>query len=273
MLVYSLTRERRYVNFISISDQERFTIHLYLRIDVYGKLKESININSMNKVVSDILQNIFTYLTIGKISKLSSTNVRFNLVTNRELMWKDMISIRYGVDKTYGSSWKETAKNLFLCNMINLNKRWINGMTYKEILDLAVSKGIDGSIYVNVMRSKFLSKGGCFEHHDGKWKSFIYDEQMLQDYAYEAGSYESEFNRKELDYLERVITREITIVIVTVDTLQESRLLPSETYFEYTNQNTPQLPKDVKFSSLFDYVPYVIQFSSFTRTQLWKLFY
>ena len=155
--------------------------------------------------------------------------------------------------------------------MIDLNKTWINEMTYREILDLAVSEGTDGSTYIEEMRNKFLAKIGSFEHYEGKWRSFIYDEQMLQDYVYEADSYGSKFNQKELDYLKRVITREIAIIIVTIDTLEESRLLPSGKYFELTD--TPQLPKDVKFSSLFDYVPYVIQFSSFTREQLWKLFY
>ena len=35
----------------------------------------------------------------------------------------------------YGFSWKETAKNLSVMNMINFNKKWFNGMTYRELIE------------------------------------------------------------------------------------------------------------------------------------------
>ncbi len=230
----------------------------------------------MDRVIPDILQHIFTYLTIGNISKLSRVNVRFNLVINRELMWKDMISAIYGVNKMYGSSWKETAKNLFICNMIDLNKRWINGMTYREIFDSAVSKCGNGRKYVKDMRYKAICKVYNFTYNGGEKISFIYDEQSLQNYAWEnMNDIESKFQRKELDYFEKVMTREIAVIIASVyifDDMNPISPLPLHILLEFTYGNRPEIPKNVKSSSLFDYIPYVILFSSFTHEQLWTLF-
>ena len=240
----------------------------------------------MDRLSSDILQIFFSYLTSGEISKLCRSNKQFNHVALRELMWKDRVCMNYGIDKMYGSSWKETAKNLYLCNMINLNEKWMNemknvscsileGATYREILDLAVNKGIDGSIFVEKMRDEAISKVAHFSsYYEGKKKSFIYDEEMLQSYAYETPHLDSEFNQETLDYLKKTLTREIIVVIVSLSVIEEKHLLPSETYFDFDFENAvvPQLPKDVRFTALFDYVPYVIQFSSFTNEQLWILF-
>ena len=60
-------------------------------------------------------------------------NKKFNCITLRESMWRNIIRMNYGIDKIYGTSWKDTAKNLFLCNMINLNKIWIDNITYGEL--------------------------------------------------------------------------------------------------------------------------------------------
>ncbi len=166
--------------------------------------------------------------------------------------------------------------------MISLNEKWINGMSYKEILDLAVSKGEDGSTFVEEMRDEAISKVAYFSPlHEGKKKSFIYDEEMIQSYiddTFHLFEFD-QFNQETLDYLKKTLTREIIVVIVSLSVIEEERLLPSGIYFNFVNAvnpqlsaDTPQLPKNVRFTALFDYVPYVIQFSSFTNEQLWMLF-
>nr|QBK93942.1 MAG: uncharacterized protein LCPAC406_02560 [Pithovirus LCPAC406] len=55
-------------------------------------------------------------------------------------MWKKRVLNEYGVDYTYDDeTWKELAKDLFLANMINLNKVWIDGITYGKLLKDCVS--------------------------------------------------------------------------------------------------------------------------------------
>nr|QBK93077.1 MAG: uncharacterized protein LCPAC403_02110 [Pithovirus LCPAC403] len=41
----------------------------------------------------------------------------------------------YGIMKILDSTWKETARLLFEANMINLNANWVNGKTYRELLE------------------------------------------------------------------------------------------------------------------------------------------
>ena len=43
----------------------------------------------------------------------------------------------------YGSTWRETARRMEEFNMINLNIEWIDGRSYREILDDTLRDGAD----------------------------------------------------------------------------------------------------------------------------------
>nr|QBK92531.1 MAG: uncharacterized protein LCPAC401_01690 [Pithovirus LCPAC401] len=54
-------------------------------------------------------------------------------------MWKRRVLNEYGVDYTHDETWKELAKDLFQADMINLNKVWIDGITYGKLLKECLS--------------------------------------------------------------------------------------------------------------------------------------
>nr|QBK92937.1 MAG: uncharacterized protein LCPAC403_00710 [Pithovirus LCPAC403] len=84
----------------------------------------------------DIISSVFAYLTIGEISDLSTINTQFNLVNQNQLMWKKRVLNEYGIDYVYDDeTWEEMAKNLFQADMINLNKVWIDEITYGKLVE------------------------------------------------------------------------------------------------------------------------------------------
>ena len=90
---------------------------------------------SLDNLPPDVIQEIFLDLSVEEIMKLCRSNIAFNIVCGRESLWQTKVWIDFGIEKKYWDTWRKTAENLFKMNMINLNKKWINGMTYREIID------------------------------------------------------------------------------------------------------------------------------------------
>ncbi len=76
---------------------------LHLLSYFYHERPESKTINSefnyLNRSCSDVIQKIFTNLTIGEISRLCRTSQSFNFVCGKELLWKNKLHDEYGVDE------------------------------------------------------------------------------------------------------------------------------------------------------------------------------
>ena len=125
-------------------------------------------------MTSDIIQKIHTYLSINEIFRKCAVNVKFNLICQRESLWKSAVNINYGVeicgieDFTVGNNfdlvrgcddnWKATAKRLFEMKMCNLGKKWVDGRTYREIAETAIKEGKGCMKYLEVMRNKITNK-------------------------------------------------------------------------------------------------------------------
>ncbi len=92
---------------------------------------------------SDLIQKIFTFLSLIEVPKICVISNRFNMVGNREALWRDKVQNCFGVDEKQAKTWKQTAIKMVKCNMINLNKKWVNGQTYREILDEALNEKLD----------------------------------------------------------------------------------------------------------------------------------
>ena len=105
----------------------------------------------LNNLSTSQLETIFLDLTVKEISLLCRINRKFNTVCKDESFWRIKVLNDYGVGKKYGdtiasqssaagATWRQTAITMDKNNMINLNDVWINGRTYKQILDEALQQ-------------------------------------------------------------------------------------------------------------------------------------
>ncbi len=68
-----------------------------------------------------------------------------------ELFWKTKALNKYGIDKQiYDYNWKQTVEHAHVHNMINMNHKWINGSTYKQILDKALLQEYELEFFTNL---------------------------------------------------------------------------------------------------------------------------
>nr|QBK92492.1 MAG: hypothetical protein LCPAC401_01300 [Pithovirus LCPAC401] len=182
--------------------------------------EEKINIiNSILEDLSDIgieeedlgsldpssIEEIFLILNTKEIITLCSERRELRELCDEESLWQTKVWVEYGLDKKYWETWKETAVNLSEINMINLNGRWINGMTYKEIIEKVEERPGEAVKTLVRMQGKFYPKGMRFRELGAS-----YDEMLLQ-YAAES-SMRRELNEEELKGLNKVLTREFAII-------------------------------------------------------------
>nr|QBK93593.1 MAG: uncharacterized protein LCPAC404_02970 [Pithovirus LCPAC404] len=97
-------------------------------LDVFG-------VSNISNLGSDVIIKFFDDISVKEVMKLCRVNKQFNIVCQKDSMWKRKVKNDYGVEIKYEKTWKDTAQFLFEYNMINLNETWINGKTYKELLD------------------------------------------------------------------------------------------------------------------------------------------
>ncbi len=97
----------------------------------------------LNNLSISQLETIFSNLTSKEISLLCRMSRKFNTLCKDESYWKNRVLNKYGIRKMYGSTWRETARRMEEFNMINLNIEWIDGRSYREILDDTLRDGAD----------------------------------------------------------------------------------------------------------------------------------
>ncbi len=94
----------------------------------------------LNNLTPDLIQKIFSVLTVKEISLLCGTSKKFDTICKIESLWRNKVLYTYGVRKKYGKTWRETIKIMSQVNMIDLGKEWINGETYDEILNKSLER-------------------------------------------------------------------------------------------------------------------------------------
>nr|QBK93796.1 MAG: hypothetical protein LCPAC406_01100 [Pithovirus LCPAC406] len=80
---------------------------------------------------ADVLTEVYLFLSVKDVTILLRVSNLFNI--RCESMWKRLVKNEFGITKLFGSTWKDAAILLSQCNMINMNKRWIDGRTYNDI--------------------------------------------------------------------------------------------------------------------------------------------
>nr|QBK92850.1 MAG: uncharacterized protein LCPAC401_04880 [Pithovirus LCPAC401] len=105
---------------------------------------------NLSNLGSDIIIKFFDDISVKEVMKLCRVNKQFNTVCQKDFMWRRKVKNDYGIETKYGRTWKETAQLLFETNMININERWVNGKTYKELFD----EGLEGKDYFKDLYDK-----------------------------------------------------------------------------------------------------------------------
>nr|QBK93879.1 MAG: hypothetical protein LCPAC406_01930 [Pithovirus LCPAC406] len=172
-----------------------------------------LEIEDLNNISPDLIQELFLDLSVVEISKLCRLNTKFNSVCLRESLWNSKVWIDYGIEKKYGDTWRETAKNLSQLNMINLNETWVNRKTYKEIMDESMDTKENSFTHVtNLLQTEFEAAIGVGIMD--KFHMSLFNEEELKTYG------KSRLGRNlrsgELDKLRLIFTREFHVIVKTL---------------------------------------------------------
>ncbi len=102
------------------------------------KILEKIHQQSSNlrNATPQIVQRIFSNLSVGKISQLCQTSHSFNFVCKEESLWKNKLRNDYGVEINSKRTWREEAKVVFL----ESEQFW---ETIDEDIDYFMTNGMD----------------------------------------------------------------------------------------------------------------------------------
>ncbi len=224
---------------------------------------------NLNNLPSSQVWNIFSGLTVGEISLLCNTFKKFNVICKNESFWRNKIFNDYGIEKKYGTTWRETAQRMFQINMINLNKRWIDGRTYKELLDIAISMD-DIADALGLIRTIEIDEFLTDLPSDTSWEfTYIHEEKEIQDCAEE--NLNRQLTREELDKLEYVNSREMLVIYAAAGIYESGEYLLPGDEFHYEQFDFNNIPVQKEFIlRLLDPILYVMQFSSFPISELRK---
>ncbi len=111
------------------------------------ELLELFEVQNISQLGSDVIRKFFDDISYKEIMKLCRVSKQFNIACNKESMWKRKVKNDYGITKILDSTWKDTARLLFESNMINLNANWVNGKTYRELLEEGLESKSDQYFY------------------------------------------------------------------------------------------------------------------------------
>nr|QBK93689.1 MAG: uncharacterized protein LCPAC406_00030 [Pithovirus LCPAC406] len=229
-----------------------------------------LKVEDLNTLNPSLVQGIFLDLSVGEISKLCAINKKFNDECLRESLWQIKVWADYGVDKKYGETWKETAKNMFIVGMINLNERWINGETYNEILKKASSKGKDGKKYLfdiqvdallNIQVRYYLYNSSREVVGFFAFRPFSSLESELETILEEGTDNKEEYIRTE-EYFMDTLTKEFAIIASVITLLsKEYPLLPvgPKRIRGLGPHRNPSSILTAVISKLIDPIPYIMQ--------------
>jgi len=223
-----------------------------------------LKVQDLNYLTPALTQKIFSVLTVKEISLLCVTSRKFDTVCKQESLWKNKVLSDYSIEKKYGATWRETAQRMSEINMINLNKRWINGETYRELLE----EDID-SIFN--MKTDLLSPFVNGEEDAILQLMLSFQEETTQPIANIVLG--RQFTDDELDEIYYINSREIRIVeaVILVISDQSVPFLPGtvNAFVDNDVSNISVVPKDF-ILDLIDPIMYVMQFSMFSDRDLDK---
>ncbi len=234
--------------------------------------------NDVNDLSSDEITHIFTNLTVKEISILCRISSKFNNVCRRESLWRLKILNDYGISEPLiGKTWRDSARLFSIFNMIDMGKKWVNGMTYQELLDEADSRGDESLLYLFHLKDKRF-KEVTGNQHKTEW-FFINDDDM-EVKLFEADDIKTTEDQRVkianfMTFEFGVISAAIAMRYYSYPNLPYIRVVEEEdhpTYANYTgNERKSTKVIDIAIDELFDYMPYIMEFSH--SDNQWSLHY
>nr|QBK92414.1 MAG: uncharacterized protein LCPAC401_00520 [Pithovirus LCPAC401] len=224
--------------------------------------------NNLNDLSSDEITYIFTNLTVKKISILCGINTKFNNICRRESLWRLKILNDYGISEPLsGKTWRDSARLFSIFNMIDMGKEWVNGMTYKELLDEADSRGFESLLYLNHIKNEHIEKV-IGKEGNISWfyaTSLDIDRSLIERHHIET-------TQEERNKITNILTREFGVISAAIairyysyPTLPYARPIYRDEYpgeADYTgNERKSTNEIDIAMDELFDYMPYIVKFS------------
>ena len=215
----------------------------------------------LNNLSTSQLETIFTNLTSKEIALLCRVSSKFDKLCKDESYWKNRVLNRHGIEKKYGDTWRETARKMDEIKMINLNIEWIDGRTYKEILDDALQNGAD--VLQELPIYYLLSLTDNNDDDASYIRLELHDEKALQDFA--DTFLDRPYEQNEIDDILLINSREINVIYTAVRIYKGVRgRLPGD-----AANNVAQVTQSYEFlREMIDPMIYVMQFSSFPNNML-----
>ncbi len=239
-----------------MSDEKDPTIEDILR-------RRRMNIADLESSSDTTIREILILINPAEISKLCATSRKFNRICTDVSFWRMKVKRDYGIQRMYGSTWKKTAINLFKVNMINLNKEWINGNTYVEIVKEALEQE-NSFVYLRRLQGEYYPESipgrSAF---DGK--IFIPNGDMQNQIANQMNR---EFTDEEIETLKSTFTPEFAIIYRAFFEIEESYAIPlsRQAYFDDNIQFDEILAQILQ--PFIDVYPYIMLFSSLSNDEL-----
>nr|QBK93013.1 MAG: uncharacterized protein LCPAC403_01470 [Pithovirus LCPAC403] len=222
-----------------------------------------VNIADFGLFDDTAIREILILINPAEISRLCVTSQRFNRICTDVSFWKMKVKRDYGIEKKYGFTWKETCINLFKVNMINLNKEWINGSTYAEIVKDALEQK-DSVKYLERLQ---------YKHHPEHlpWtpvyngKIFILNGEMQDQIV---NQLQRDLTDEEIETLKNTFTLESAVIYRAFFEIKESCVLPlsRQAYLDDTIQFDGDLAQILQ--PFIDVYPYIMLFSSLPNHEL-----
>ncbi len=217
-----------------------------------------------NNLSKSHLENIFLDLTVREVSILCRVSRKFNEICEDESFWRNKVLDNYGIEKKYGDtnhSWKEMARKMDEINMINLNDEWVNGKTYKKLLDEALEEDIT---YLHENRRDEFFEFTNDDEFVGDLLWFEGDEKQLQQLAVDKLG--KEFTNDELDRIDHISSR--AFKVITAASILHVKSAPYLPGVVFNRRMTYSMKPPDFFVKLVDPVLYVMQFSMFSDDDL-----
>ena len=232
--------------------------------------------NDLNNLPSDEVEYIFTNLSYDEIDTLCGINSKFNNTCRKKSLWKFKIFYDYGISQPLrGKTLKDSSRLFSMFNMINIGKKWVNGMTYKELLEEADNRGKESLLYLNHLKNEYVEevlrvvKGThWFYVKPDSIKKILFNNSNMESTEEQrikiAGILTREFG---------VISAAIAMRYYSYPNLPYSRLIEKIEYPNFSNYtgNKRKSIEDlyVAIDEMFDYIPYIMEFSHYDNQ--WNL--
>nr|QBK92415.1 MAG: uncharacterized protein LCPAC401_00530 [Pithovirus LCPAC401] len=233
--------------------------------------------NDVNDLSSDEIYNIFKNLTVKEISTLCGISNKFNSICKRESLWRLKILDDYGISQPLiGKTWRDSAKLFSIFNMIDMGKEWVNGMTYKELLDEADNRGKESLLYLYHLKDKYF-KEVTGNRSSTSW--FYMDDNDMETELFEGDGIKT--TKEQRVKIANIMTKEFGVISAAIaaryysyPNLPYHRVTEEEEYptnAKYTGdirKSTKGI--DIAIDRLFDYMPYIMEFSH--NSDQWTFF-